>query len=76
LVVLPEIFRVCVPGMPVGFPYNSDPGRSQNEEEKGDGGINIDVSVCPRCGGEARVIASIEEQLIPEGTGPPAAQLF
>ena len=24
--------------------------------------FNIDVSVCPRCGGEARVIASIQEQ--------------
>jgi hypothetical protein len=26
--------------------------------------FNIDVSVCPRCGGEAKVIASIEDQLI------------
>jgi hypothetical protein len=26
--------------------------------------FNIDVSVCPRCGGEARVIASIEDQPI------------
>jgi len=24
--------------------------------------FNIDVSVCPKCGGEARVIASIEDQ--------------
>jgi hypothetical protein len=24
--------------------------------------FNIDVSVCPRCGGEAKVIASIEDQ--------------
>ncbi|MBW9264945.1 MAG: transposase [Candidatus Thiodiazotropha sp. (ex. Lucinisca nassula)] len=28
--------------------------------------FNIDVSVCPRCGGEARVIASIEEQPVIE----------
>jgi rRNA maturation endonuclease Nob1 len=26
--------------------------------------FNIDVSICPRCGGEAKVIASIEDQPI------------
>jgi hypothetical protein len=26
--------------------------------------VNIDVSVCPTCGGEAGVIASIEDQQI------------
>jgi hypothetical protein len=26
--------------------------------------FNIDVSICPKCGGEARVIASIEDQQI------------
>jgi hypothetical protein len=28
--------------------------------------FHIDVSVCPKCGGEARVIASIEDQQIVE----------
>ncbi len=26
--------------------------------------FNIDVSVCPKCGGEARVIACIEDQSV------------
>jgi hypothetical protein len=26
--------------------------------------FNIDVSICPKCGGEARVIASIEDQAV------------
>ena len=26
--------------------------------------FNIDVSVCPKCGGEARVIARIEDQAV------------
>ena len=29
-----------------------------------DSGFNIDTSVCPKCGAEARVIANIEEQPI------------
>jgi rRNA maturation endonuclease Nob1 len=26
--------------------------------------FNIDVSICPQCGGEAKVIASIEDQAV------------
>lgn len=26
--------------------------------------FNIDVSVCPKCGGEAKVIVSIEDQVV------------
>jgi hypothetical protein len=46
---------------------------------------NIDVSVCPKCGGEARVIASIEDQqiidkilahLMKKGALPPPPELL
>jgi hypothetical protein len=47
--------------------------------------FNIDVSVCPKCGGEARVIASIEDQqiidkilahLMKKGALPPPPELL
>ena len=47
--------------------------------------FNIDVSVCPQCGGEARVIASIEDQpiidkilahLMKKGALPPPPELL
>ncbi len=47
--------------------------------------FNIDVSVCPKCGGEARLIASIEDQqfidkmlahLMQKGALPPARELL
>jgi hypothetical protein len=47
--------------------------------------FNIDVSLCPKCGGEARVIASIEDQavidkilahLMKKGTLPPPPELL
>jgi peptide subunit release factor 1 (eRF1) len=47
--------------------------------------FNIDVSVCPKCGGEARVIACIEDQavidkildhLMKKGALPPPPELL
>ena len=47
--------------------------------------FNIDVSVCPKCGGEAKVIASIEDQpiidrilahLMKKGALPPPPELL
>ncbi|MET0062412.1 MAG: hypothetical protein ABW176_08955 [Candidatus Thiodiazotropha endolucinida] len=47
--------------------------------------FNIDVSVCPKCGGEAKVIASIEDQqiidkilahLMKRGALPPPPELL
>jgi hypothetical protein len=47
--------------------------------------FNIDVSVCPKCGGEAKVIASIEDQPIidkilnhlqVQGALPPSPELL
>jgi hypothetical protein len=32
--------------------------------------FNIDVSVCPKCGGESKVIASIEDQSIIDAGSP------
>jgi hypothetical protein len=40
----------------------------QNLDDADEGSMqqvfNIDVSICPQCGGEAKVIASIEDQPI------------
>ena len=47
--------------------------------------FNIDVSICPQCGGEARVIACIEDQaiidkildhLMKKGALPPSSQML
>ncbi|MFC1329260.1 MAG: hypothetical protein G8D66_00535 [gamma proteobacterium symbiont of Ctena orbiculata] len=47
--------------------------------------FNIDVSICPQCGGEAKVIASIEDQqiidkilahLMKKGALPPPLELL
>jgi hypothetical protein len=47
--------------------------------------FNIDVSVCPKCGGEAKVIASVEDQavidkilahLMKKGALPPPSELL